>query len=67
MTRFGVMKHLPLLAAAGLAVSQKRAREKLPFLNPAPIRLSHDRWIDKYTERRVSALTDLKKQLETSA
>jgi hypothetical protein len=29
-----------------------------------PIRLVHDRWIDKYTERRVSALADLKAELE---
>jgi hypothetical protein len=28
-----------------------------------PIRLIHERWIDKYTERQVSALTDLKNQL----
>ena len=67
MTRFGVMKHLRLLEEAGLVVSQKRGREKLHFLNPVPIRLIHDRWINKYTERRVSALTDLKQQLETSA
>jgi predicted transcriptional regulator len=67
MTRFGVMKHLRLLEEAGLVVSQKRGREKLHFLNPVPIRLIHDRWIDKYTERRVSALTDLKQQLETTA
>jgi len=65
MTRFGVMKHLRLLEEAGLVVSQKRGREKLHFLNPVPIRLIHDRWIDKYTERRVSALTDLKTLLET--
>jgi len=29
-----------------------------------PIRQIHDRWIDKYTERQVSALMDLKHQLE---
>jgi len=29
-----------------------------------PIRLIHDRWIDKYTERHVSALADLKTTLE---
>ena len=29
-----------------------------------PIRLIHDRWIDKYTERQVSALVDLKNELE---
>jgi hypothetical protein len=29
-----------------------------------PIRLIHDRWIDKYTERHVSALVELKQELE---
>ncbi|MGZ4677145.1 MAG: ArsR/SmtB family transcription factor [Acidimicrobiia bacterium] len=67
MTRFGVMKHLRVLEEAGLVVTQRKGREKLHFLNPVPIRLVHDRWIDKYTERRVSALTDLKTSLEASA
>ena len=64
MTRFGVMKHLRVLEEAGLVVTRKVGREKLHYLNPVPIRLIHDRWIDKFTERRVSALTDLKRQLE---
>jgi DNA-binding transcriptional ArsR family regulator len=64
MTRFGVMKQLRVRADAGLVVTQRSGREKLHFLNPVPIRLIHDRWIDKFTERRVSALTDLKRQLE---
>ncbi len=64
MTRFGVMKHLRILEDAGIVVTRKSGREKLHFLNPVPIRLIHDRWIDKFTERRVSALTDLKRQLE---
>jgi hypothetical protein len=29
-----------------------------------PIRLIHDRWIDKYTERRAAALAELKTELE---
>ncbi len=65
MTRFGVMKHLRVLEEAGLVVARRSGREKHHFLNPVPIRLVHDRWIDKYTERRVSALADLKTQLET--
>jgi len=64
MTRFGVMKHLRLLEDAGLVVTRRNGREKLHFLNPVPIRLIHDRWIDKYTERRVSALLELKEELE---
>ena len=66
MTRFGVMKHLRVLEDAGLVVARKRGREKLHFLNPVPIRELHDRWIDKYTERRLSALLDLKNELEES-
>lgn len=64
MTRFGVMKHLRVLEEAGLVTTRRSGREKLHFLNAVPIRLIHDRWIDKYTERRVSALTDLKRELE---
>jgi DNA-binding transcriptional ArsR family regulator len=64
MTRFGVMKHLRVLEDAGLVITRRQGREKHHFLNPVPIRLIHDRWIDKYTERRVSALSDLKTQLE---
>jgi DNA-binding transcriptional ArsR family regulator len=64
MTRFGVMKHLRVLEDAGLVVTRKAGREKHHFLNPVPIRQIHDRWIDKYTEGRVSALLDLKARLE---
>jgi DNA-binding transcriptional ArsR family regulator len=67
MSRFGVMKHLRVLEDAGLVVTRRSGREKLHFLNPVPIRLIHDRWIDKYTERQVTALADLKNQLEASA
>lgn len=64
MTRFGVAKHLRLLEEAGLVVTRKSGREKLHYLNPVPIRLIHDRWIDKFTDHHVTALTDLKRQLE---
>ena len=67
MTRFGVMKHLRVLEEAGLVVTRRAGREKLHFLNPVPIRLIHNRWIDKYTEQQVSALADLKSELEKTA
>ena len=63
MSRIGVMKHLGLLEAAGLVITRRSGREKLHFLNPVPIRLIHDRWIDKYTEHHASALADLKATL----
>ena len=64
MTRFGVMKHLRVLEEAGLVVAKRRGREKHHFLNPMPIRLIHDRWIDKYTEPWTALLSGLKKGIE---
>ena len=64
MTRFGVMKHLKVLEEAGLIITRREGREKLHFLNAMPIRLIHDRWIDKFKERELSALADLKTTVE---
>jgi DNA-binding transcriptional ArsR family regulator len=67
LTRFGVMQHLRVLEEANLVVTRRSGREKLHFLNPVPIRQVHDRWVDKYIERQVSALVDLKSELEEDA
>jgi uncharacterized protein YndB with AHSA1/START domain len=64
MTRFGVMKHLRVLEDAGLVITRRRGREKLHFLNSVPIRLLHDRWIDKYTAPWTAMLSGLKARLE---
>lgn len=66
MTRFGVMKHLKVLTEAGLVTTEKSGRSTLHHINPVPIRLIHDRWISKYTEAHVAALSDLKSRLESS-
>src|SRR5215210_2163955 len=66
MTRFGVMKHLRVLEDAGLVVTRRQGREKLHFLNPVPIRLIHDRCGEKCREGDVSALADLKSELEAA-
>jgi DNA-binding transcriptional ArsR family regulator len=64
MTRFGVMKHLKVLEEAGLVVTRRSGREKLHYLNPVPIRAIHDRWINKFSEHRLSALMALERDLE---
>jgi DNA-binding transcriptional ArsR family regulator len=64
LTRFGVMKHLRVLEEAGLVVTRKRGRHKHHYLNPVPIRLIYERWIDKYRDRRAAALLELRDQLE---
>ena len=64
MSRIAVAKHLRLLEDAGLVVSRRRGREKLHYLNTVPIRLIHDRWVSKYTERWAAGLAGLKNELE---
>src|SRR6059036_1473962 len=65
MARQSVTKHLAVLEAAELVTTQRRGREKLHYLNAAPINDIADRWIGRYRER-ARALADLKTALEDS-
>ena len=65
MTRQAVAKHLALLADANLVATVWRGRKKLHYLNPVPIHEISERWISKYERGRLSALSDLKKALES--
>ncbi len=65
MTRQAVAKHLGILENANLVASVKRGREKLHYLNPAPIHEIGYRWISKYVGTRLDALFDLKTALES--
>ena len=64
MTRQAVTKHLALLEAANLVVAHKQGREKLHYLNPVPINEIAERWIGNFEERRLQALSNLKRQTE---
>jgi DNA-binding transcriptional ArsR family regulator len=67
MTRFGVMRHLDVLEAAGLIETRRVGREKHHYLNPVPIRLVADRWIGKFAAPVVGAMAGLKHHLEAPA
>jgi uncharacterized protein YndB with AHSA1/START domain len=64
MARQSVSKHLAVLEAANLVSSVHRGREKLHYLNAAPISQIAERWVKQYDRRRVGALSDLKRALE---
>src|SRR4051794_41330597 len=64
MARQSVSKHLAILEAAGLVTTVRHGREKLHYLNAAPINDIRDRWISHYDHGRVEALADLKRALE---
>jgi uncharacterized protein YndB with AHSA1/START domain/DNA-binding transcriptional ArsR family regulator len=64
MARQSVSKHLAVLEAAELVTTVRRGREKLHYLNAAPINEISERWIDRYDRDRVHVLADLKRALE---
>ena len=64
MSRQAVTKHLKLLEDANLVATIRRGREKLHYLNPAPIHDIAERWIAKYERGRTRILAELKKRLE---
>jgi DNA-binding transcriptional ArsR family regulator len=65
ITRFGVMKHLSVLAEANLVITARQGRTKRHFLNPLPIEQVANRWISKYAARFTSALVALDEQVTT--
>jgi DNA-binding transcriptional ArsR family regulator/uncharacterized protein YndB with AHSA1/START domain len=64
MARQSVSKHLAILEAAGLITTVRQGREKLHYLNAAPINEIGERWISTYDRGRVEALADLRSALE---
>ena len=64
MTRQAVSQHLARLENANLVATVRRGREKFHYLNPVPIHEIYERWIEKYEERHLRALRDLKKRVE---
>ncbi|MEU6641506.1 SRPBCC domain-containing protein [Saccharomonospora sp. NPDC046836] len=64
MTRQAVTKHLAVLVAADLVTTVRHGRQKLHYLNAAPIEEIGQRWIGRYERDRIQALADLKNALE---
>ena len=66
MARQSVSKHLAVLEAAGLVTTTWRGREKLHYLDAAPINAIAERWMTRYDRQRAGALADLKRALEST-
>lgn len=64
MTRQAVAKHLAILESANLVSSLREGREKRHYINPVPIGEIAERWIRKFEQRQLSALSALKRHLE---
>jgi DNA-binding transcriptional ArsR family regulator len=64
MSRQAASKHLQILIRAALVIPLWRGREKLHYLNPAPLQQISERWIAKYPPACLNALADLEQGLE---
>lgn len=64
MTRQSVTQHLALLEEVNLVSTAKRGREKLHFINPAPLHDIYERWVRKFELERLKTPHNLKTELE---
>ena len=64
MSRQAVAKHLSILEEANLLATRWSGREKLHYLNPVPIGEIVRRWVGKFEDARIDALTDFKEAIE---
>jgi DNA-binding transcriptional ArsR family regulator len=64
LSRFGVMKHIDVLRAAGLINTREEGRQRMNSLNAVPIRRIYERWVSRYEEFWADNLLRLKDDLE---
>lgn len=64
LSRFGVMKHMRVLRAAGLISTREQGRQCINSLNAVPIRLIYERWVSRFAEHWATTLLGLKESLE---
>jgi len=64
ISRIAVMRHLEVLAEAGLATSRKRGRERWHYLNTVPLQKLHRRWADPAVTGFASTLLRLQDTVE---
>ncbi len=67
LTRFGVMKHIGVLREVGLVRVRKDGTHRLNTLNVIPIRQVYDELVHGYQDIWAGQLTELKRELESSA
>ncbi|MHA6617652.1 ArsR/SmtB family transcription factor [Pseudonocardia sp. DLS-67] len=67
MARQSATQHLDLLVQANLVTVLRRGRERLHYLNPAPIHEIEERWMSGFDKARMRVISDIKIQAEEYA
>jgi uncharacterized protein YndB with AHSA1/START domain/DNA-binding transcriptional ArsR family regulator len=64
MARQSATQHLGVLESAGLITTVRSGRTKLHYLNPVPLWAIQERWIERFEEPRLRALSAIKRHAE---
>jgi DNA-binding transcriptional ArsR family regulator/uncharacterized protein YndB with AHSA1/START domain len=64
ISRIAVMRHLEVLAEAGLVTSRKRGRERWHYMNAVPLQELHRRWAEPAAAGFASGLLRLRETVE---
>lgn len=67
MARQSVTQHLDILERANLVIVVRRGRERLHYLNPAPIHEIEERWILEFEKPRLQAISAIRNRAEEYA
>src|SRR3954451_23977592 len=67
MARQSATQHLDVLVLAHLVTVVRRGRERLHYLNPAPIHEIEQRWIAGFDKPRLQTISAIKRQAEEYA
>ncbi len=67
MARQSVTQHLDILERAGLVTVLRRGRERVHYINPAPIHDIEHRWISGFDKPRLDAIRAIRNQAEEYA
>src|SRR5688572_6075408 len=63
LSRFAVMQHLGVLAAAGLVLVRRQGRQRFNHLNPVPLRRVYERWVSQFADVTASELLALERHV----
>ncbi len=67
MARQSATQHLDILERANLVIVVRRGRERLHYLNPAPIHEIEERWISGFDKPRLHAISAIRNRAEEYA
>ena len=65
MSLVAVLKHVRVLEAAGLVISERPGRERRLYFNIMPIQAIYDRWTDEYSAYWAGQVADIKSRVES--